>query len=818
MSKGAFVDEAFEGCGQEPGLEIWRIEKLKVVKQDPKTYGKFYSGDSYICLLTRKVENRIEWDIHFWLGAETSQDEAGVCAYKTVELDDSLGGYPVQYREVQKHESKRFLDIFPLGVEYLEGGIDSGFVKVDRDAYRKRLLHVKGKRNIRIEEVELTYKSLNHGDVFVLDDGKTIYCWNGKDSSKRERVKAAEIARKIKDDERGGKPRVILIDSGHDNENTFFKVLGDKGPIKSAEEGGDDVEHDSQDKVEVCLYRVSDASGELKIEEAAKKPLKKEDLDTDDCFILDTGPAGVFSWIGKGCTINEKKAAMNNAMKFIHKKGYPSYTTIMRILEGGETPLFKSYFATWATTEDQLCMGVIDKSNIAAYNTSKFNVNSLHGGKKKDKSLLPDDGKGKVKIWRIEKFKKMDLPEKEYGVFYDGDCYVILYTYQVRSYEKYIIYYWQGLKSSSDEKGSSAIIAAQIDDELGGSAVQVRVVQNKEPEHFCLVFHGKMIIRKGGIDSGFRKRSDSESEKTKAKDGVILFQIRGTTELNTRAVEVTGRAASLNSNDVFLMKTPDKAFVWEGSGASEDEKKFAENVSDYAAPDGDLVIVREGKETDEFWSLLGGKEEYASMPRLAEDRPEVPPRLFQCSNASGKFWVEEIFDFDQDDLCEDDVMFLDTYDEIFVWIGDGANFIEKKNALEGAVEYLKSDTNGRTPENTSILQVKQGCEPLNFTGYFLAWDTEKWSKGMTYEELKKQMGEDNAGVTSVEEELQKYNKVYPYSALCDHERILDGVDPCNKEKHLSDAEFEQYMKCTKAEYDKMKPWKREIVKRRANLF
>ena len=31
----------------------------------------------------------------------------------------------------------------------------------------------------------------------------------------------------------------------------------------------------------------------------------------------------------------------------------------------------------------------------------------------------------------------------------------------------------------------------------------------------------------------------------------------------------------------------------------------------------DLVIVREGKETKEFWELLGGKEEYASMARLA---------------------------------------------------------------------------------------------------------------------------------------------------------------------------------------------------------
>ena len=42
-----------------------------------------------------------------------------------------------------------------------------------------------------LSQVEMTYKSLNHGDVFVLDDGKTIYCWNGKDSSKRERVKVS---------------------------------------------------------------------------------------------------------------------------------------------------------------------------------------------------------------------------------------------------------------------------------------------------------------------------------------------------------------------------------------------------------------------------------------------------------------------------------------------------------------------------------------------------------------------------------------------------------------------------------------------------
>ena len=43
--------------------------------------------------------SRLEQHIHFWLGAQSSQDEAGVAAYKTVELDEFLGGAPIQHRE-----------------------------------------------------------------------------------------------------------------------------------------------------------------------------------------------------------------------------------------------------------------------------------------------------------------------------------------------------------------------------------------------------------------------------------------------------------------------------------------------------------------------------------------------------------------------------------------------------------------------------------------------------------------------------------------------------------------------------------------------
>ena len=81
-------------------------------------------------------------------------------------------------------------------------------------------------------------------------------------------------------------------------------------------------------------------------------------------------------------------------------------------------------------------------------------------------------------------------------------------------------------------------------------------------------------------------------------------------------------------------------------GCSGDERHLADSIAG-AVIKKKPEKVTEGKEPAAFWEALGGKTEYASDKWLEEVLPSNPPRLFQCSNATGKIRVEEIFDFAQ---------------------------------------------------------------------------------------------------------------------------------------------------------------------------
>ncbi len=61
--------------------------------------------------------------------------------------------------------------------------------------------------------------------------------------------------------------------------------------------------------------------------------------------------------------------------------------------------------------------------------------------------------------------------------------------------------------------------------------------------------------------------------------------------------------------------------------------------------------------------------------------------------------MQEIYNFSQDDLINDDIMLLDAYSTIYVWLGNKSNKFEKKGATSSADKYLNSVKDERDKEN-----------------------------------------------------------------------------------------------------------------------
>lgn len=158
------IPEEWKNVGSKEGLQIWRIEKFAVKEWPAKSFGEFFEGDSFIILWTYKVNNALRYNVHFWLGAKTTQDEAGTAAFKTVELDDLLGDLPIQYREVQGSESNLFLSYFKNGIKYLKGGVDGAFKKGEKEKLEPKLFQLKGRSKVVLSQVDLNGSVLNQGD------------------------------------------------------------------------------------------------------------------------------------------------------------------------------------------------------------------------------------------------------------------------------------------------------------------------------------------------------------------------------------------------------------------------------------------------------------------------------------------------------------------------------------------------------------------------------------------------------------------------------------------------------------------------------
>ncbi|NWW77337.1 CAPG protein, partial [Climacteris rufus] len=106
-------------------------------------------------------------------GWDPSQDEQGACALLSTQLSSLLGEGPVTHREVQGNESNLFMEYFPCGLTYQEGGVASAFKRTGPGpSSAPELCQAKGKRKIRASEQDPAWASFNTGDCFLLDLGQ----------------------------------------------------------------------------------------------------------------------------------------------------------------------------------------------------------------------------------------------------------------------------------------------------------------------------------------------------------------------------------------------------------------------------------------------------------------------------------------------------------------------------------------------------------------------------------------------------------------------------------------------------------------------
>jgi len=225
----------------------------------------------------------------------------------------------------------------------MAGGVDSGFNHVKPTEYKPRLLHVTGfKQKVQVYEVPLKVESLNDSDCFVLDNGLTLFQFNGTKSSAWEKRKAQAIVQALKAARLGKVNNEYVIDGLKDKGSKliedFWNLLG--GRPQSIKDEEELKEHP---EITLSMHRVSDASGKMTIEEVCKGKLDKAALASDDAFIIDAG-ACLFVWVGKGANGSEKVRAMEFATEYLASQDRPANVPIARVMEGKEPSEFWEVF------------------------------------------------------------------------------------------------------------------------------------------------------------------------------------------------------------------------------------------------------------------------------------------------------------------------------------------------------------------------------------------------------------------------------------------------------------------------------------------
>jgi hypothetical protein len=496
-----FPEDVLEWYPGRAPIMAWRIENFAPARLPDENLGQFYESDCYIVLHVDGAENRrCQFTVFVWVGSKATMDKKASAAMHAMNLRNLCSAERLAQREEQGEESEEFLRLFPGPLVYLEGGSKTGFYAAGRRTYNMRLYVLYGSKDPVLLPVHPSAPSLDSRFTYLLDAGRRLYVWAGRQSSGLLKSKGRLMCEMISKVERNASASISIVEEG-DESAEFWETLGSRrvqgavaaavasentlrSPLPTPTAGDSDRNADTPNAglYRPRLYRVGIQSGRLELPQILPdpgEPLAQKLLDPHGVFVLDTG-LDVFVWIGRHSMRLYRVAGMKLAQEMASLLERPDYGTLTKVSEMSEVIAFRCHFRDWDDVAgvDHTRPGAVAQRTVRqiqdrkramppprrAVGTLKADISALFRATpvplaSKEAYAYIDseiDKLEKLEAFVLEDRNFVRMPKTEFGHFYTEDCYVFLCTYSVPTAAnpkkrelQCRVYFWQGRESGN---------------------------------------------------------------------------------------------------------------------------------------------------------------------------------------------------------------------------------------------------------------------------------------------------------------------------------------------------------------------------------